>query len=48
MNKENFVWTLKSKVTIKALGRTVNDLKLNKDLVLNGTYLLPLITISSS
>ncbi|KAF9548894.1 hypothetical protein EC957_005246 [Mortierella hygrophila] len=36
MNKESFVWTLKSKVTIKALGRTVSDLNLNKDLVLNG------------
>ncbi|KAF9134803.1 hypothetical protein BG015_003365, partial [Linnemannia schmuckeri] len=35
MNKENFVWTLKSKVTIKALGRTVSDLNLDKDLVLN-------------
>ncbi|KAF9979715.1 hypothetical protein BGZ75_009304 [Mortierella antarctica] len=36
MNQPTFVWTLKSKVTIVALGRTVNDLQLDKKLELNG------------
>ncbi|KAG0305312.1 hypothetical protein BGZ97_001149 [Linnemannia gamsii] len=36
MNKANFVWVLKSKVTIKALGRTVSDLELDKALTLDG------------
>ena len=38
MNQPTFVWTLKSKVTIVALGRTVNDLQLDKKLELSGMY----------
>ncbi|KAF9084555.1 hypothetical protein BGX23_010420 [Mortierella sp. AD031] len=45
MNKPNFVWTLKSKVTIIALGRTVNDLKLDKALTLNGMAGFPGVQI---
>ncbi|KAF8925313.1 hypothetical protein BGZ47_003362, partial [Haplosporangium gracile] len=45
MNKENFVWTLKSKVIIKALGRTVSDLNLNKDLLLKGMAGFPGVQI---
>ncbi|KAI1315894.1 hypothetical protein EDD11_000208 [Mortierella claussenii] len=36
MNNDNFKWVLKSKVTIVALGRTVKDLNLEKELVLLG------------
>ncbi|KAG0247681.1 hypothetical protein BG011_001087, partial [Mortierella polycephala] len=36
MNQDKFVWTLKSKVTIVALGRTVSNLELDKDLELLG------------
>lgn len=36
MNNPEFTWTLKSKITLKALGRTVNNLDLNKDLVVKG------------
>ena len=36
MNNAEFTWTLKSKVTIVALGRTVSNLDLNKNLVVAG------------
>ncbi|KAG0210313.1 hypothetical protein BGX28_009469 [Mortierella sp. GBA30] len=36
MNQPTFTWTLKSKVTIVALGRTVSDLTLDKNLELKG------------
>ena len=36
MNNAQFTWTLKSKVTIVALGRTVSNLDLNKNLVVAG------------
>ncbi|KAF9582661.1 hypothetical protein BGW38_010920 [Lunasporangiospora selenospora] len=40
MNNEMFTWVLKSKVTIVALGRTVNNLKLDKKLDVKGKSLL--------
>jgi len=36
MNNAEFTWVLKSKITLKALGRTVNNLDLNKALVVKG------------
>ncbi|KAF9900680.1 hypothetical protein BX616_002526 [Lobosporangium transversale] len=45
MNKEKFTWVLKSKVTIVALGRTVPDLDLNKELVLDGMNGFPGVQI---
>ncbi|KAG0057609.1 hypothetical protein BGZ83_006982 [Gryganskiella cystojenkinii] len=36
MNQATFVWTLKSSITLKALGRTVENLKLDKALTLQG------------
>ncbi|KAF9173783.1 hypothetical protein BGX21_007855 [Mortierella sp. AD011] len=45
MNKESFTWVLKSKVTIVALGRTVPNLNLNKELVLAGMNGLPNVQI---
>ena len=36
MNQATFVWTLKSSITLQALGRTVNNLSLDKALVLQG------------
>ncbi|KAG0312812.1 hypothetical protein BGZ99_009258 [Dissophora globulifera] len=36
LNQPSFTWVLKSKVTIVALGRTVENLKLDKALVLSG------------
>ncbi|KAF9583808.1 hypothetical protein BGW38_008458 [Lunasporangiospora selenospora] len=36
MNQDSFTWVLKSKVTIVALGRTVNNLELDKPLKLSG------------
>jgi hypothetical protein len=43
MNNADFTWTLKSTVTIVALGRTVNDLKLNKELKVAGTLTFVLL-----
>ncbi|KAF9930757.1 hypothetical protein FBU30_011293 [Linnemannia zychae] len=45
MNKDTFVWVLRSKVTIKALGRTVDNLKLDKALTLNGMGGFPQVQI---
>ncbi|GJJ75771.1 hypothetical protein EMPS_08129 [Entomortierella parvispora] len=36
MNNAEFTWVLKSQITLKALGRTVNNLSLNKALVVKG------------
>ncbi|KAG0051481.1 hypothetical protein BGZ83_003725 [Gryganskiella cystojenkinii] len=36
MNNAHFTWTLRSKITLKALGRTVENLDLNKALIVNG------------
>ena len=38
MNQATFVWTLKSSITLKALGRTVDNLKLDKSLTLKGKF----------
>lgn len=38
MNNPTFTWVLKSKITLKALGRTVENLDLNKPLNLNGKH----------
>ena len=40
MSNEKFTWKLKSTVTIVALGRTVNNLNLDKDLEVLGTLSL--------
>ncbi|KAF9103770.1 hypothetical protein BGX27_010386 [Mortierella sp. AM989] len=45
MNNEKFTWVLKSKVTIVALGRTVPNLNLNKDLELLGMSGFPNVQI---
>ncbi|KAF9992742.1 hypothetical protein BGZ80_003570 [Entomortierella chlamydospora] len=45
MGKESFTWVLKSTVTIVALGRTVPNLNLNKELVLAGMNGLPNVQI---
>ena len=45
MNNAHFTWTLKSKITLKALGRTVDNLDLNKDLVVNGMAGFPNVQI---
>ena len=45
MNNAQFTWTLKSKITLQALGRTVNNLDLNKDLVVNGMAGFPDVKI---
>ncbi|KAG0247253.1 hypothetical protein BG011_001811, partial [Mortierella polycephala] len=45
MNNEKFTWTLKSKVTIVALGRTVSNLNLNKDLEVLGMNGFPNVRI---
>ncbi|KAF9981330.1 hypothetical protein BGZ75_007419 [Mortierella antarctica] len=45
MNNAQFTWTLKSKVTIVALGRTVSNLDLNKNLVVAGMGGFPNVRI---
>ncbi|KAG0334092.1 hypothetical protein BG004_000562 [Podila humilis] len=45
MNQAKFTWVLKSKITLKALGRTVNDLDLNKALDLDGMGGFPNVKI---
>ncbi|KAF9123909.1 hypothetical protein BGW39_008606 [Mortierella sp. 14UC] len=45
MSLKEFTWKLKSKVTIVALGRTVSDLTLDKDLVVLGMGGFPDVTI---
>ncbi|KAI8356040.1 hypothetical protein B0O80DRAFT_385209 [Mortierella sp. GBAus27b] len=45
MNNEKFTWVLKSKVTIKALGRTVSNLDLNKNLEVLGMGGFPNVRI---
>ncbi|KAF8977331.1 hypothetical protein BGZ46_007471 [Entomortierella lignicola] len=45
MNNEKFTWVLKSKVTIVALGRTVPNLNLNKNLELLGMNGFPNVQI---
>lgn len=45
MNNEKFTWVLKSKVTIVALGRTVSNLNLNKQLDVLGMGGFPNVKI---
>ncbi|KAF9355180.1 hypothetical protein BGX26_006889 [Mortierella sp. AD094] len=45
LNNDKFTWVLKSKVTIVALGRTVSDLNLNKNLELAGMGGFPNVQI---
>ncbi|KAF9926523.1 hypothetical protein FBU30_003926 [Linnemannia zychae] len=45
MNNEKFTWSLRSKVTIVALGRTVNNLNLNKNLEVLGMGGFPNVRI---
>ncbi|KAF9163540.1 hypothetical protein DFQ26_002426 [Actinomortierella ambigua] len=45
MNKGSFVWKLESSVTIVALGQTVKDLKLNKEIELLGMNGFPDVQI---
>ncbi|GJJ76993.1 hypothetical protein EMPS_09352 [Entomortierella parvispora] len=45
MNQATFVWTLKSSITLQALGRTVNNLKLDKALTLQGMGGFPNVKI---
>ncbi|KAI9242728.1 hypothetical protein MVEG_09075 [Podila verticillata NRRL 6337] len=45
MNQASFTWVLKSKITLVALGRTVKDLDLNKELKLDGMGGFPNVKI---
>jgi hypothetical protein len=36
LNAQTFVWHLSGKLNVKALGHTVKDLDLNKDITVNG------------
>jgi len=47
LNAESFVWNLKGKLNVKALGHTVKDLDLNKDITVTGTRLFPSSCLSS-
>lgn len=39
LNAESFVWHLEGKLNVKALGHTVKDLDLKKDITVSGMYL---------
>lgn len=41
LNAETFVWHLEGKLNVKALGHTVKNLNLNKDITVNGKHPLP-------
>ena len=43
LNAESFVWHLEGKLNVKALGHTVKDLDLSKDVTINGKQ--PLVTL---
>lgn len=45
MGDESFTWTLQSKVEIRAMGRTIKDLTLNKDIKLLGMNGFPQVEI---
>lgn len=45
MGEESFTWTLQSKVEIRAMGRTIKDLTLNKDITLLGMNGFPQVEI---
>ncbi|KAG0335580.1 hypothetical protein BG004_008396 [Podila humilis] len=45
MNQAEFKWVLKSKITLVALGRTVSDLNLDKELLLQGMGGFPNVKI---
>ncbi|CAO3565834.1 unnamed protein product [Mortierella alpina] len=47
LGDESFVWTLKSTVQIRAMGRTIKDLKLNKEITLLGMNGFPQVEILS-
>ncbi|KAF8984175.1 hypothetical protein BGZ46_008689 [Entomortierella lignicola] len=45
LNAETFIWHLEGKINVKALGRTVKDLNLNKDITVNAFNGLTGVTI---
>ncbi|KAG0211539.1 hypothetical protein BGX28_007763 [Mortierella sp. GBA30] len=47
LGDESFAWTLKSKVQIRAMGRTIKDLNLNKEIRLLGMNGFPQVEIIS-